>query len=455
MTDFKFKKGYSIPLQGETEKLFAGEVKSKLVAIKPGDFVGLKPKLLVDVGTEVKIGSPLFYSKRDERIKFTSPVCGVVKEIKRGERRFIEAVVIENNGKKQSEKFKISKKEIENLSRDEIIAVLLNSGLFPSFIQRPFGKIANPDDIPRDIFISSMESAPLSPDINLIIKDSEDDFQHGLDVLGKLTNGNVYLGIDGSRDDLSPAILNASGVKINRFIGPHPAGNVGVQIHNVSPIMGKHDLIWTCNVQSIIWIGKLFNTGKLSFKKNVAIAGSASLPEDRKYYEIISGASIGDFVGKSILSEEVRFISGNVLTGEKIDAEGFIGFFDNLITIIPEVVKPQFFGWIRTGLNKPGRSKTLLSSILKKGKAIEHKTGKSGGERAFVISGDYEKVLPMDIYPIFLLKSIYVEDIEEMEGLGIYEVIEEDFALCEYIDPSKNEIQAMIRKGLDLVEKEG
>jgi Na+-transporting NADH:ubiquinone oxidoreductase subunit A len=458
MAEKRIKAGFDIKLQGEAIKEISDAPFPKEIAIKPGDFTGIKPKLAVSPGEKVKMGSTLFYHKDDERIRFTSSASGTVKEIIRGEKRSIQAVVVQTDGRNEYAPGAIPGKAS---SREKIIEALLNAGLFPCFIQRPFAKVASPDDIPRDIFVSAMDTAPLAADPKYNVKDEEDTFQPGLDILTKLTNGKVHLTIDGERKDISPAFKNAKRVEIHKFSGPHPAGNVGVHIHHIAPIGSRRDIVWTCSVQSVLLIGRLFQRAKLSPQIKIAVAGSYA--KSRKYYRTILGASAYscyclddmNIDDNRIDYSNTRYISGNVLTGKRIEHNGFVGFYDNLITIIPEREKWKFLGWIMPGLYKTSFFPVFFSKLLGSGFKFIQTTSMNGGKRPFIITGDYEKVLPMDIYPVFLMKSILAEDIDEMEGLGIYELAEEDVALCEYIDPSKNNFQEILRKGLDLIEREG
>jgi Na+-transporting NADH:ubiquinone oxidoreductase subunit A len=454
MINLKFKKGFDLPLQGEAEELITSPAYPEKVAIKPVEFLGLKPKLEVEIGDKVKIGSPLCYDKNNSKLKLTSPASGEVREIIRGERRVIEAIVIKTDGEKQAKSLGISKKDISNYTREEIISSLLKSGLFPAFKQRPFAKIANPEDTPRDIFISAIPTSPLSPNSDYLVDGNDDAFQAGLDIISKITTGKVYLAINGKKD-VKSSIAEAKSVEIVKVSGPHPSGNVGIHIHHIAPIKNRNDIVWTCNVQAVIWIGKLFIERKLNPETTIAVAGSSA--KGRAYFKTIMGASLKSFVSKKTPINLTRFISGDVLTGKQTGHNGFAGFYDNLITIIPEPGPEHydFLGWTLPGFNKISRSMTYLSNYIRLGVKFEQRASLNGGRRAFIATGIFEEVLPMDIYPIFLLKSIIAGDIEEMEGLGIYEVAEEDFALCEYIDPSKNSIQDILRDGLDLIYKEG
>ena len=456
MAEIKLKKGYKIRLKGAARKEIVDVQFPKKVAIKPTDFVGLKPKLEVSVGDSVQVGSVLFHSKENENIKFTSPASGKVSDIIRGARRVIEAVVVETDEKQDSIDFSISNSD--KLKKEEIVQHLLNSGLFTRFIQRPFGTICDPKDTPRDIFISAMDTAPLAPDVNLILEGNEESFQKGLDILSKITTGKVRLGIDRINKDQSKALTEAKGVEINKFSGPHPAGNVGVHIHHIAPIKSREDVVWTMDVQGVILVGRLFETGKLSMEVIVAVAGGAAV--GKRYYRTVLGASIEGQVRKRAINEEmnfdnVRFISGNVLTGKKIDNTGFVGTFDNMVTVIPEPTEHQFLGWVTPGFSKLSRSNTFFASIFRRNTLLGETASLNGGHRAFVVSGIYDSVLPMDILPIFLVKAMLAEEIDEMESLGAYEIIEEDLALCEYIDPCKNNIQDMVRTGLNFIEREG
>ncbi|MBT3756882.1 MAG: Na(+)-translocating NADH-quinone reductase subunit A [Candidatus Cloacimonetes bacterium] len=440
----KLHQGYDIKLVGETVRTIEATPFPKKVAVKPTDFEGLKPKLLIKTGDEVKVGTPLVFHKTNEQIKIISHVSGKISEIIRGERRVIEAIVIEPDEKQVHDDLKI---DSNNLTKESIIEALLNSGLFLNFIQRPFNKIANPSDIPRDIFISAMDTAPLAAEAALILQGNENSFQKGLDILSQLTSGKVRLSFK-PEDNVFVDFKNC---ELHNFSGKHPAGNVGVHIHHISPIKNAHDNVWSCSVQAVIQIGKLFETGKIKPEIIVKVAGSAV--EKRYYYKTVIGAEVSSFLGK--VDEDSRIISGDVLTGKKIELEGFVGFKDNLITVIPEATEPEFLGWLSPGFSKRSWWKTFVAAIITPKKKYKADTNIGGGNRSLVINSIYEEVVPMDILPSYLIKSILAEDIEEMEALGIYEVAEEDFALCEYICPSKTEFQQIIRKGLDLIEKEG
>ncbi len=454
MINVRLKKGFNLNLYGETEELIVDAPVPELVGILPSEFIGCKPGLIVSKGDKVKLGSVLFYDKNNPVVKFTSPVSGKIEEIIRGDRRRLEAIVIRTDGNRRKN-FSIPSGEIKKEQRDTVLNLLFESGLFPYLIQRPFGRIAVPEKLPRDIFVSAMNTAPLAPDSEIIVSGREEYFQKGLDVLSILTDGRVYLVIDGKKDDVLPVFLKAQSVELCRFSGPHPAGNCGVHIHHIKPIMGRHDTVWTCSVEGVIQIGHLFCDAKISSETIIAVAGSAA--KGRAYYRTTRGAQISSFVNPVKYEQKTRFISGDVLTGRRSCYDGFAGFYNNLVTVIPEPDEDrfEFLGWAEPGFGKFSRSMTYLSNYIRFGNKFTQKASLNGSRRAFIATGIYEKVLPMDLFPVFLLKSIEGGDVGEIEGLGIYDVIEEDIALCEYIDPSKNSMQQMLRKGLDLVEKEG
>ena len=400
----------------------------------------------------VKKGTSLFHSKDNPDLKFVSPISGKVSEINRGERRVLMEIVVENDNKNEAESLrKISEKDVSAVKKEDIIAHMLQGGLWPMVRQRPFSKIANPSEEPRDIFISGMDTAPLAANLNFILQGLENEFQHGVNFLTKLTSGKVYLSTDAnSRDDFFSKVSN---VEKNNFSGIHPAGNVGVHIHHIKPIR-HHQVVWYVQPYDVAMIGKSFLSGELSNEKIVAISGQAL--NDRHYVKTVTGVPL-EFIIKddNVNHPEVRYITGDVLSGRKILKSGFVGYYDNLVSIIPEGSKKRkLLGWYLPGLKTRSHSKSFLSSWIGR-REFDVDTLLNGGDRAFIISGDYERVLPMDIYPVYLMKSILANDIEEMEGLGILELSEEDVALCSYICPSKNDFGGILRSGLDLIEKEG
>jgi Na+-transporting NADH:ubiquinone oxidoreductase subunit A len=440
------KKGLNIPLAGEASKEVI-PVMPSVYGLKPTDFSGVFPKMLVKEGDKVKAGQAVFYNKHNERITFVSPVSGRVSELVRGPKRILLEVRIEADDSNHAIEFPLLKPE--QASREDLLERMLTAGLWPYLRQRPYNVIPDPDIIPRDIFISAFDSAPLSPDMDFVVAGEGKNFQTGIEVLRKLTIGEVHLSThaDTTKSDV---FLKAEGVAQHVFRGPHPAGNVGVQIHHIAPV-NKGEVVWVINPVGVIIIGRLFNEGVYDSSRLVALTGSEA--KSTRYYKMPGSGSIEPLIKDNLKSENTRFISGNPLTGERMYKTGFLGFYDNQITLLPEGNKHDFLGWALPGLDKFSLSKTYFSWLSPR-KKYSIDTNLHGGERAFVLSGQYEKVLPMDILPVQLLKSIMIDDIEMMEKLGIYEVVEEDLALCEFVCTSKIEVQSILRKGLDLMQKE-
>ncbi|MFI3293438.1 MAG: Na(+)-translocating NADH-quinone reductase subunit A [Rikenellaceae bacterium] len=443
------RKGLDIKLDGVAELKLQKLPLAAQYAISPLDFEGITPKLLVKVGDKVEAGSALFYSKYDERVIFTSPVSGTVSAINRGEKRKILNVVVDADATQTYKEF--TKVDPTKVTRDEVVELLLTSGLWSTIIQRPYGIIADPSQTPKAIFVSTFDSAPLAPDYNFVLAQESANIQKGIEVLSSLTSGKVHFGVDAKSQSSLSAM---KGVEVTSFSGKHPAGNVGVQIHHVEPI-SKGELVWTINIQDLAIVGRLFSTGKVDMTKIIALTGSEV--KTPQYYQIVSGAPIASITAGNVKEQaegdSIRTISGNVLTGVKSAADGFIAFYANQLTLIPEGDKYEFIGWLMPRFSKFSVSKSYFSWLCPK-KSYRLDTNVNGGRRPFVVTGLYEKYLPMDIYPMHLLKAIMARDIDKMENLGIYEIIEEDFALCEFVDPSKIDMQQVIREGINYMIKE-
>lgn len=444
---FKLKRGLDIRLKGVANTVIEDTSTPNTVALKPIDFYGLTPKLSVKVDAKVKAGDALFFDKYNPEILFTSPTSGTVKAINRGERRKILEVVVEVDGKNEFKAF--TKTDPLKLSREQICEHLLESGIWPFLKQRPYGTIAKPADKPKHIFISGFDSSPLAPDYDFLFKDEQEALQTGINALSKLTEGSIFLGLSPKQNS---GVFNLlKNLTINTFEGPHPAGNVGIQLHHVSPI-DKGEIVWTVPVQGVVFIGRLFEQGKIDLRKIIALNGSEVV--EPKYYNTILGSELSTIVnGKTKKEIDERFISGNVLTGTKVNNDDYLGFFDQQITVIPEGNDYEFLGWATPGINKFSATKAFFSSLFPK-KEYTLNANMNGGERAFVMSGQYEKLVPMDILPVYLLKAILANDIDKMEQLGIYEVIEEDLALCEYACTSKIKVQDIVRQGINSMIKE-
>ncbi|MCD8071932.1 MAG: Na(+)-translocating NADH-quinone reductase subunit A [Alistipes sp.] len=445
----KLKRGLDIKLQGEAERNIVQAAQAETYAVSPLEFEGVVPKLLVSEGDVVKAGSPLMFDKNMPQVLFASPVSGKVSAAVRGEKRKLLSVVVEADAKQQYEQFDV--KPLDRSSKEDITQLLLRSGLWPFIIQRPYGIIANPQETPKAIFVSGFDSAPLAPDMNFALKDQSDNIRKGIDALKKLTPGKVHLGVRAKEEGVISMITNA---ERHVFDGPHPAGNVGVQIHHVDPV-NKGETVWTVDIQNLAVIGRLFNYGTVDMTRVIAVTGSEV--EKPCYVRAVAGAPLQSILKDNIRprkdGESVRIICGNVLTGSKTAPEGYAGYSTNQITVIPEGDKYEFLGWAMPRLGKFSVSRSYFSWLCPN-KRYRLDTNLNGGHRPYIMTGLFEKYVPMDIYPLYLLKAILAGDIDKMENLGIYEVVEEDFALCEFVDPSKNDIQKTVRDGINLMIKE-
>ena len=444
----KIKKGIDIHLVGEAKK----EVRNyepQLFALKPHDFIGVVPKMHVAEGDDVKVGTVLFHDKNNESVFFTSPASGKVKAIVRGEKRVILQVIVESDGKFETIDF--GKADPSKLSRNEIVEKLVQSGTWTMLRQRPYSTIAKTQDEPKCIAVSMFDTAPLAPDNNFIVKDQMTAIKAGVEALAKLTNGMVYLNVNSSETQQALASLNisAKNVTITEFQGPHPAGNVSTQLNVLSPI-NKGETVWYTYAQNLIAIGNLFLNGVYDSSRVVAFTGSEV--KEPMYYRTRIGADMSGLYA-NIATENVRIISGNVLTGKKINGENFLGYYDSQVTVIPEGDHYQLFGWLAPNFKKFTSTNTMGASLCKKSKKVLD-TNLNGGIRPLIMTGNFEKVFPFDIYPMQLIKACIIKDIDQMEELGIYEIDAEDFALCEVIDPSKTAIQQIVRESLEMLRKE-
>ena len=446
----KLKKGFDINIAGEAANKIVDTDQPETFALKPTDFPAIRlPKLMVKEGDNVKAGTPLMYEKYQKEVYYTSPVSGEVVEIKRGAKRKLLEIKILADKEIDYESFKsYSASDIASLDREEAKKTLCKSGVWPHIVQRPFGIVADPEDEPKAIFISGFDSHPNAPDMNLLMEGNEQYFQAGIDILKKFTRGKIHLNVN-SKMEIPKAFSQAEGVELNKFSGAHPAGNVGVQIHHLDPI-NKGEVAWTVSPVGLVHIGKVFLEGKYDASKLVALTGSEI--KEPAYIKTFSGACFNKLLAGRVEGNDLRYISGNVLTGENVGLEGYLGFYHNQISVLPEGEYEEFLGWIKPSTSKLSfhRAFGMLSFLMPK-KEFKPDTNTHGEERGFVISGSFEQVMPMDILPTYLFKSIMAEDFDDMEGLGIYEVIEEDVALCEFIDPSKQDLQSILREGIDLI----
>lgn len=443
----KLRKGLDINLKGKAAEKYVTVKESGFYALVPDDFQGITPKVVVKEQESVKAGSPLFVDKNCPELKFVSPVSGTVVRVERGARRKVMSIVVEASATQDSVDF--GRKDVAALDAASIKAAILESGLFAFVRQRPYDVIASPQDTPKAIFVSAFDSNPLAPNFEFVLKGEEQNFQAGLDALAKLAK--TYLNIHISQK--AEALKSAKNVVVTAFEGPNPAGNVGVQINHISPI-SKGEIVWTIDPQAVIFIGRLFNTGKVDLTRSVAVTGSEV--KEPAYCKLKVGAMLAPIFAETVNQGErhLRYISGNVLTGKQVLSDGFLGAFHSQLTVIPEGDdKHEMFGWIMPRLNEYSVSRSYFSWLMGK-KAYAPDARLKGGERHMIMSGEYDKVFPMDILPEFLVKAIIAGDIDRMEALGIYEVAPEDFAVCEFVCSSKMELQRIVREGLDTLRAE-
>jgi Na+-transporting NADH:ubiquinone oxidoreductase subunit A len=446
--DIKIKNGLTINLKGAAQNIIKKAATPKTISINPSNFHLIIPKMVVKIGQKISQGDVVFYSKKNERIKFCSPVNGVVKEIIRGAKRKIIEIIIESIGDNE----RSSKKAIDykNLSSEQVKNLLLDSGCWPFIKQRPYDIIANPSDSPKSIFISTFNSAPISADFQIILDDQKEEFKHGVKILSKLFSGDLNIGIEKNNKSFLNDIEN---VKINTFNGPHPAGNVGVQIHHIDPI-NSGEKVWTLGAEDVANIGRYFMTGSYNPVRTLAVSGPpVKYP---KYYKTVAGSELCEIIKDAGINQNdhLRFINGDVLTGYKVESDNYLGFYNNTLSVLREGNHYRMFGWVPFVNNKvPSIYKTSFSWLFPN-KKYDLDTNLNGEERALVVTGEMEKVFPMDILPMQLLKECMAGNIEKMESLGIYEVAPEDFSLIDYSSSSKIEAQYIIRKGLDLMISE-
>ncbi|MEM8848233.1 MAG: Na(+)-translocating NADH-quinone reductase subunit A, partial [Bacteroidota bacterium] len=435
--DIRIKKGLNINLVGSAEKTLSKAVSSNVYALNLEDFHGITPKMLVKQGAEIKAGEPLFFNKADEKMLFVSPVSGELVEIVRGARRRILTLKILAD--KSQEYTEHTTLDLNAVDGTAVRDFLLKSGAWAFIKQRPYDIIANPDATPKAIFISAYATAPLVADADFALQGKEAELQAAITALGKLTPGKIHVSVGKSSN--SP-LAGLEGVTVHKVSGPHPSGLVGTQINKIDPI-NKGEIVWTITPQDLVIIGELLLTGKFNAERVIALAGSVI--KSPKYYTTKIGAEISTFLYASgVNQEKFRLINGDVLTGSKTHPEGYLGFYNNTVTAIPEGDDYEFFGWNKPVFNKISSTRALTFSWMQPNKKYDLDTNTNGEHRAFVVTGRYEEVFPLDIYPLQLLKACMVKDLDEMEQLGLYEVAPEDFSLTEFICTSKQPHQQII-----------
>lgn len=446
-TLYKIKKGLDLKLEGEALSNISVLPVSGEYAVMPTDFPGIVPRVLVREGDHVEVGQALFTDKATELIKFVSPVSGTVKAVERGERRKLLRISVKAD---DQQSFKDFKKQTQgDLKAEDVKALLLDSGLFAFFRQRPYDVIANPTDTPKAIFISAFNKMPLAADFSFVAKGREEDFKNGIRALSKIAQ--VHLGI--SPEQINSELLPISEAEVSVFDGPNPSGNVGVQINHISPI-NKGEVAWTLGAEVAIMLGSLLRTGKVELKRRIAVAGAEV--KEPHYVETIIGASLNEVLKDQLsTTEHVRIINGNPFVGYKSSLNDYLGAFSTEVCAIPEGDNVnEAFGWIAPRLNDYSTSHSYFSWLLGKKHAYNLDCRIKGGERHMIMSGEYDRVFPMDIYPAYLIKAIITGDIDRQEALGIYEVAPEDFAVAEFVDSSKLELQRIVREGLEILRKE-
>ena len=440
----KLNKGLDINLKGRSvEKKIQLKSNGKF-ALAPDDFEGVTPKVVVREGDKVKAGDALFVNKQYPEVKFASPVSGTVREVVRGERRKVLCVKVEADSQQEFTDF--GKKVVGNLSGEQVINALLEAGLFGYINQLPYAVSTNPSVMPKAIFVSALRDKPLAADFEFEVKGQEHDFQTGLTALSKIAK--TYLGVGAGS-----ALRQMKDAEVNVFEGKCPAGNVGVQVNHINPV-NKGEVVWTIGDPTVVlFIGRLFNTGKVDLKRTVALCGSEVMAP--AYVDMLVGEELSTLLSNSYdPSKNVRIINGNVLTGRPTSKDGYLGAHTSEITVIPEGDDAdEMLGWILPRLKQFSVNRSYFSWLCgKKDYAIDARI--KGGERHMIMSGEYDKVLPMDIYGEYLIKAIIAGDIDRQEALGIYEVSPEDFALAEFVDSSKLELQRIVREGLNILRKE-
>ena len=445
--DIKIKKGLNIRLNGEAGKTLSKAPRSRTFVIRPSEFHLITPKLVVKEGAKLKAGDVIFYSKTEDKIKFVSPVSGIVQKIERGAKRVITEIVIEADQKDDYLDHGVA--SIVSMDENEIKNHLLATGCWPFIKQRPYDIIANPDIKPKAIFVSAFSTAPLAADFDFTLMGKEKELQAAVSAVSKLTDGALNVGVGKNSKSIFEGLKDIS---VHTVTGIHPAGNVGTLINKLDPV-NKGEVVWTISPQDLVVIGELLLTGKFNAERIVALSGSSV--KNPKYYTTKIGSEVSTILYTSGLNEEhVRIIDGNVLSGKKITPKGHLGYYTNTVTVIPEGDDYEFFGWNKPVFNKLSVTRALTFSWLQPKKKYDLNTNTNGEHRAFVVTGSFEKVFPLDILPMQILKACKYEDLDEMEALGMYEVAPEDFALTEFICVSKQPHQDIIRKGLDLMYKE-
>ncbi len=449
MALWKIKKGLNVPIKGAPEQFISEEKNVSRVALVGYDYIGMKPTMLVAVGDRVKKGQVVFTDKKMEGVKYTAPGSGKIVEINRGKKRVFESIVIELDGEDEVLFTSYSEDEIKNLSREKVVEQLLISGVWTALRSRPFGKVAGPQDIPNSIFVTAIDTEPHAPSVPVTLEGKKETFQLGLDILSKLTEGTVFVC---KKPDAAIPVPLTDKLSVEEFSGPHPAGLPGTHIHFIDPISRSKN-VWHIDAQDVVAIGSLFSTGKIFVERVISISGPSV--KNPRLVKTRIGAYLPEILENELIEADNRVLSGSVLSGRGAFGNvKYLGRFHKQISVLKEGTERVFFGWVSLGLSLFSVKNIVISKLFGK-KEFNFSTALNGGPRAMVPVGSYEKVMPLDILPIFLLRSLLVKDIEEAEKLGALELIEEDLALCSFVSSTKREYGEVLRENLTIIEKEG
>ncbi len=450
MANFKIKKGFDIKVLGKPKADIEEYANQQLFAVYPTEFEGIKPRLKVQAGDTVKRGDVLFENKKDERMQFRAPCGGTVKAVNLGARRFPVEILIERSAQEENVTFdSFTRDSIKTLSREQVAGHLLDCGMWPLIKQRPFSKIADPDTVPKAVFINAANSAPFQADFGLVLKGDEAAFQLGIDALSRLTEGKVHLCKSAGSD-----VGDFENAESHTFSGKHPSGNTSVHINRINPIL-PNDTVYTVTAQDVILIGKLLQTGELPRTKVVALSGPAVKPESRKYYRVQIGANLQPLFEGALEDGEKRIVSGNILWGNAIKVESCVPYYGSEFFVLEEDRSRHLLGWTMPGLFQYSSHRVNLSSFLDLSHEWKLGTSMHGSHRAMVVTGWMDKYQPLNIMTDYLVRAALAHDTEEMVQLGILETDPEDFALASFVDPHKTDVCGIIKQGLEEIEEEG
>jgi len=445
----KIKKGLDLPIKGKPVQAIQKTKEPKKVALLGADYVGMKPTMEVAIGDKVKLGQLLFTDKKCPGVKYISPASGKVVEINRGDKRVFQSIVIEIDRSDEITFDHFPENELNGIDPAKVKSILIDSGLWTSIRVRPYSKVAVPETTPHSIFVTAMDTNPLAPSIEKVLEGREKDFQNGLKVLTRLTEEKLYL--CKSPGENIP-VIESEKLSVEEFDGPHPAGIVGTHIHFLDPV-SRQKIVWYVNAQDVSAIGYLFTTGKLNVERIISLGGSQV--KEPALIKTRIGASLEYITNGELTDGENRIISGSVLSGfQAHDAVAYLGRYHQQVSVIAEDRKREFFGWVYPGLNLYSVMDVVLSKLIPN-KTYDFSTSLHGGKRSIVPVGSYEKIMPLDIMPNYLLRSLAVDDVEEAEKLGCLELDEEDLALCTFVCPSKIDHGVNLRRNLTQIEKEG